>query len=523
MESPTSGTLTCLFTDIEGSTKRWEHHPSVMERAVKRHEEILRLAIEAESGYVFRTDGDAFKAVFVYASQALAAALRAQRALASEPWEEEIAPFLARIPLHTGAMELRDGDYVGASLNRAARLLSATHGGQILISLSTEELVRDNLPTDVTLLDMGEHRLRDLIHTERIYQVVVPDLPSAFRPLLTIDAHPNNLPRQTTALVGREGEVAAVCSLLRKSDVAFVTLTGPGGTGKTRLSLRVGAELLEEYPDGVWFVELAALSDPKLVISQTARTFGLVEQGGRPIIDSLKDYLREKRLLLILDNFEQIAEAAPQVGQLAQGAPDLKVLVTSRVPLRIRGEKEYPVPPLSLPDARHLPALEKLTQYEAVRLFIQRANDVKPDFKVTNDNAPAVAEICVRLDGLPLAIELAAARIKMLPPEALLSRLSQRLKLLAAGARDVPAGQQTLRNTIQWSYDLLSGEEQQLFWRMAPFSGGRTLEALEEVCNHDGQLAINMFDGVQSLLDKSLLQQRVGWRGGDTGSPLGWE
>jgi predicted ATPase len=426
--------------------------------------------------------------------------------------------------LHVGTAEERDSDFYGPSVNRAARLLSAGHGAQILISLPVKELVRDSLPAGVTLRDLGEHRLKDLTRPEHIYQVVVPGLPSDFPPLKTLDTQPNNLPLQLTSLVGREREVETVCSLLRKEDVHLLTLTGAGGTGKTRLSLQVGAELLEEFPDGVWLVELAALTDHTLVVSEMARTLGVVEQGGRPIIETLKDYLREKHLLLILDNFEQVTQAAPQAGQLLQVAPHVKVLVTSRVPLRVRGEKEYPVPPLSVPDPRHLPSLDELTQYEAVCLFIERATDVKPDFEVTNDNAPAVAEICVRLDGLPLAIELAAARVKMLPPEALLSRLSQRLKLLTGGARDLPARQQTLRNTIEWSYDLLNEGEKQLFWRMSPFSGGRTLQALEEVCNHDGRLQIEVLDGVQSLLDKSLLQQRVGGRGGGggDGEPRFW-
>ena len=517
MTSPPSGTVTFLFTDIEGSTKRWEQHPQAMQAALARHDLIMREAIHAHGGYIVKSMGDAFHAAFSNSIDGLAATLDAQSTLHAEVWEEVIAPLRVRMALHVGIAEERDRDYYGPSVNRAARLLSAGHGVQILISLPVKELVQDSLPAGVTLRDMGEHRLKDLTRPEHIYQVVVPGLPSDFPPLKTLDTQPNNLPLQLTSLVGREREVETVSSLLRKEDVHLLTLTGAGGTGKTRLSFQVGAELLEEYSDGVWFVELAALTDHTLVVSQIARTLGVVEQGSRPILETLKDYLREKHLLLILDNFEQVTQAAPQAGQLLQVAPQVKVVVTSRVPLRVRGEKEYPVPPLSVPDPRHLPSLDELTQYEAVCLFIERATDVKPDFEVTNDNAPAVAEICVRLDGLPLAIELAAARVKMLPPEALLSRLSQRLKLLTGGARDLPARQQTLRNTIEWSYDLLSEGEKQLFWRMSPFSGGRTLQALEEVCNHDGNLLIDVFDGVQSLLDKSLLQQRAGGRGGGGG------
>jgi len=520
------GTVTFLFTDIEGSTTRWEHYALAMKPAVERHDAILRQAIEESGGHVFRTEGDAFRAVFSSAPQALDAALRAQRAIAAEPWAQEIAPIKVRMALHTGAIEIRDGDYVGPSLNRMARLLSSASGGQTLLSMPTQLLVRGNLPSDVTLLDMGEHGLKDLIRPEHIFELVVPDLPSEFPPLRTLDNLPNNLPRQSTALIGREQETEAVCSLLRKPDVALVTLTGPGGTGKTRLALQVGAQLMDEYPDGVWLVGLAALSDPRLVVSETAHTLGLVEQGGTPIIDTLNDYLGEKRLLLILDNFEQVMQAANSVSRLLETALKLKVLVTSRVRLQLRGEHEYPVPPLSLPlDLGHLPPLYRLMRYEAVRLFVERATASKPDFEVTNENALAMAEICVRLDGLPLAIELEAARIKMLPPQALLSRLSQSLKLLTGGARDLPARQQTLHNTIQWSYDLLSTDEQQLFRRLAPFSGGRTLEALEQVCNYDGKLQVDVFDGVQSLLDNSLLQQRAGgWPGveGVEGEPRFW-
>jgi predicted ATPase len=417
-----------------------------------------------------------------------------------------------------------DGYFAQHSLSALARITATGHGDQVLLSQVTYELVIDRLPPGVTLLDMGEHRLKDLINPEHIFQLVIEGLPSDFPPLSTIDNRPNNLPRQTTALIGREQETAAVCSLLRKPGVALVTLTGPGGTGKTRLALQVGTVLLDDFPDGVWFVELSALSEQALVVSEIAHTLGLAEQGGRPIIDTLRDFLGEKRLLLILDNFEQVTEAAPRVGELLQAAPGVKVLVSSRTGLRISGEHEYGVAPLAVPDARHLPPLDRLARYEAVRLFVERAAAVKEGFQVTEDNAAAVAEICVRLDGLPLAIELAAARIKMLPPHALLSRLSQSLKLLTGGPRDLPARQQTLRNTIEWSYNLLSTDEQQLFRRMAPFSGGRTLEALEEVCNFDGKLQVDVFDGVQSLLDNSLLQQREGGQGGRgaEGEPRFW-
>lgn len=518
MPNPPSGTVTFLFTDIEGSTRHWEEQPEAMSAALARHDAILRQAIEAYSGFVFKTVGDAFCAAFPTPHYALAAALNIQRMLISEDWPTQVGQVKVRVALHTGVTEEREGDYFGQPVNRVARLLAAGHGGQVLLSLSTQELVRDNLPSGVSLADLGEHRLKDLIRPEHIFQLQAHHLPAEFPPLKTLDNRPNNLPFQPTPLIGREKELADIAALLHKPDVRLVTLTGPGGTGKTRLSLQAGADILDYYPDGVWFVELAALVEPKLVVSTIAATLGVKEAGGTPIIDTLKEHLKNRHMLLVLDNFEQVVSASPDVSKLIAAGGGMKILVTSRIPLHIRGEYEYAVPPLSLPDPKHLPPVERLTQYEAVRLFIERATAVKADFEITNSNAPAVAEICVRLDGLPLAIELAAARVKMLPPHVLLTRLSQRLKMLTGGARDLSARQQTLRGAIDWSYDLLDEGEKQLFSRMAVFQGGRTLEALEAVCNYDGQLQLDVFDGVQSLLDKSLLQQREG----SDGEPRFW-
>src|SRR5829696_5077666 len=509
MSSVPTGTVTFLFTDIEGSTKLWEKSPEAMQRALARHDQILREAVEERDGYVFKTVGDAFCCAFATAPDALEVSLFSQRALLSrEGWPEETGPLLVRMALHAGATEERDGDYFGSPVNRVARLLSAGHGGQVLLSLTAQELVRDQLPPDVELSYLGEHRLKDLFRPERVFQLVAPDLPVEFPSLKTLERYPNNLPLQLTPLIGREREIDEVCRRLRSPEVRVLTLTGPGGAGKTRLALQTGADLLEEFEDGVFFVSLATIIDPELVPSTIAGSLGLKEGAGQSLTETLEGYLQQKHLLLILDNFEQVLEGAPVVGELVRACPRLKVLTTSRIPLRLYGEREYPVPPLELPDPVHLPSLERLTQYEAVRLFVQRARAVKPDFEVTNQSAPAVAEICVHLDGLPLAIELAAARTKLLPPQALLSRLSNRLKLLKGGARNLPARQQTLRATIDWSYDLLTEEEKIFFGRLSVFSGGHTLEAAEEVCDPEGNL--DVLEVVGSLLEKSLLRREQG-------------
>jgi predicted ATPase/class 3 adenylate cyclase len=508
--SPPTGTLTFLFTDIEGSTKLWERNPEVMQTALARHDEILRGATEQHGGYVFKTVGDAFCCAFWTATDALDAALEVQRTLFGEEWEET-GPLKVRMALHTGAAEERDGDYFGPPLNRVARLLSAAHGAQVLLSLSTQELVRDQLPVGTTLRDLGEHRLKDLFRPERVFQLIAPDLPSEFPPLRTLEAYRTNLPLQPTPLVGREREVGEIADRVRSEEVRLLTLTGPGGTGKTRLALQAGADLLEGFDDGAFFIALATITDPAQVPSAIAGPLGLKESAEQPLLESLKSYLHHKHLLLVLDNFEQVLDGAPIVAELLAACAKLKILTTSRIPLRLYGEQEYPVPPLAAPDPRVLPPLKALTQYEAVRLFVERARAIKPEFAVTNESAPAVAEICARLDGLPLAIELAAARVRVLPPQKMLQRLDDRLKLLRGGARDMPTRQQTLRGTIDWSHDLLNGEEKALFARLSVFAGGRTLEAIEEICDPEGDL--DALEGVESLVEKSLLRQEKGPNG----------
>lgn len=500
-----TGTVTFLFTDIADSTTLWEQHPAAARVALTRHDELVEQIVAEHEGHIVRPrgEGDSRFAVFSRATDAVAAAAALQQALYAEHWLLR-TPLRVRMALHTGEADRRDGDYYGSAVNRCARLRAVAHGGQILVSAATQELVRDSLPSGIELHELGAHRLKDLTRPEQVFQLVAPGLAAEFPPLRSLDARPHNLPVQRDPLIGREREVAEVVALLRRPEIGLVTLTGPGGTGKTRLSQQIAAEMLDDFPDGAWFVDLAALSDPALVLSTIAQTLGLKELADQPIAEMLAASLRSKQLLLVLDNFEQVLAAAATLTTLLRTTERLKLLVTSRELLRLSGEQDYPVPPLALPDLERREPVERLSQYAAVALFIQRAQAVKPDFQVTNETAPAVAEICVRLDGLPLAIELAAARIRLLPAEALLRRLGNRLKLLTGGMRDQAARQQTLRAAIDWSYKLLTTEEQVLFAQLGVFVGGWTLEAAEAVCQQDD---LDLLDGIQSLLDKSLLRQ----------------
>jgi len=512
MSQPPTGTITLLFTDIEDSTRLLQrlgdHYPAIL----AAHQQLLRAAFERGSGYEVLTEGDSFFVAFERAGDAVGAAVAAQQALATHQWPDGIA-LRVRMALHTGEPSSTGDDYVGLDVHRAARLCAAGHGGQVLLSQTTHALVEHNLPAGVAARDLGTHRLKDLLRPERIFQLVIANLPDAFPPLKTLDAGLTNLPVQATALIGRERDIATARMLLRREDLRLLTLTGPGGTGKTRLALQVAAELLDTFADGVYFVTLAPINDPDLVTSTIVQTLGIREAGSLPLIERLKDHLRAKHMLLLLDNFEQVLQATSLVGQLLAAAPGLKILVTSRAALHLYGEREFLVPPLALPNVQQLPALDRLIQYDSVRLFIERAQAVKADFTVTNDNAPAVAEICVRLDGLPLAIELAAARSKLFPPQSLLARLNQRFKVLVGGAQDLPARQQTLRSAVDWSYNLLNAGEQALFRHLAVFVGGFTVDAAETVCGADAKLHMEVLDGLALLVDNSLLQQDAGLGG----------
>ncbi len=480
MQNLPRGTVTFLFTDIEGSTRLWHAYGETMPAAYERHDAMLRAAVLALGGVVYKTIGDAFQAAFPDAAAGVGAALDAQRALQAEDWPTP-EPLMIRMALHTGAVDpTPEGDYRSPVLNRLGRLLDAAHGQQVLVSQAAMELTRDLLPSGVRFIDLGEQRLKDLYRPEHVWQLGAPDLRVEFPALRTLDTRPNNLPTQLTQFIGREDDAARLSELLRRDDVRLVTLTGPGGIGKSRLSLQAAADLLDRFEHGVFLTMLDAITDPALVPGTIAQALGLRDTGEEAMATQLTDFLQDRRMLLVLDNLEQIIEAATFVGELLVAAPGVKILATSRTRLQITGEHEFPLRPFSLPDRRHADDVDTISQYESVRLFVERAEATRPTFRLTSDNAPAIAEICTRLDGLPLAIELAAARIRILPPEAMLGRLTARLPILTGGARNVPARQQTLRGAIAWSYELLTPEDRALYRRMAVFSGGATLEAVQQ-------------------------------------------
>ncbi len=499
------GTLTFLFTDIEGSTRLVQQLGDGWQAVLERHRQLLREAFAAVDGEELGTEGDSFFVTFRAASSALAAVIAGQRALAGESWPDGVS-VRVRMGLHTGEADFSDGTYIGLDVHRAARISAAGHGGQVLLSDTTRALVEPGLPPEISLRDLGTHRLRDLDAPEHLHQLVVPGLPSEFPALRTAEATPNNLPVQLTSFLGREREIAEISSLLERN--RLLTLTGPGGTGKTRLSIEVARRNMARFPDGVFFVSLSPLNEVELVAPTIAHALGLPDRGGRMPEERILDHVSDRHILLVLDNFEQLVPAAPLVNELLGKAANLSALVTSRETLHLYGEQEYAVPPLGVPSlGGRQPAAEAVSQYEAVALFIERAMAVKPGFQITNQNAPAVAELCVRLDGLPLAIELAAARIRILTPDAILRRLGDQLDLLSGGGSDRPERQKTLRGAIAWSYDLLDDRDRQLFAALSTFVGGTTFDAVEEICGPvvDG----DVLDGLSSLVEKSLVRQRL--------------
>ncbi|HET7678386.1 MAG TPA: AAA family ATPase [Candidatus Limnocylindrales bacterium] len=502
MSDRPSDTPTFLFTDIEGSTRLAAALDQEWPAVLSTHLEIVERAVTEAGGDIFGTEGDAVFARFGTARQALAAAAAAQRALSAQAWPGD-EPLRVRMGIHSGEVSSIRGQLVGLVLHRVARIAAAAHGGQVLISRAASDLASDALPKGATLRDLGEHRLKDLAEPERIFQLVLPDLPSEFPPPRTLDARNHNLPVQLTSFIGREREVAEARRLL--AGTRLLTLTGPGGTGKTRLSLQLAADASDDFPDGVWFVPLEAITDPGLVMSEVAATLRVPEMPGASALDRLAEHFAGRRVLLVLDNFEQVVGAAPDVAELVRRLPELSVVVTSRFVLRLAGEQEFPVPPLGVPDPT-TPLIDPMAAFEAVRLFVDRAMAARPDFRLNDENAAAVSEIVRRLDGLPLAIELAAARIRVLPPQAIRDRLDRALTLLAGGAGDLPDRQRTLRGAIAWSHDLLGPGERRLFAQLGIFMGGASLEQIEAVCDPPEETGNDILEGVTSLVEKSFLR-----------------
>ncbi len=504
MELP-NGVVTFLFTDIAGSTRLWEQSPEVMRQSLQRHDVLVEECIRNAGGLTIkpRGEGDSFFAVFNRATEAVTAARYLQLGIIQENWHPE-TPLSVRVALHTGEADLRDGDYYGTTVNRCARLRSIGHGGQVLLSHATYELVQDSLPDEITLQNLGRHRLRDLQRPEEVFQLLHPELPSDFPPLRSLNVIPNNLPQQLTSFVGREQETREVTQLLQTT--RLLTLTGAGGCGKTRLALQAAAAVLEDYADGVWFIDLAPVNDPNLIPQTVAEALNVKEEPGNSLNQTLLDFLCDKSILLVFDNLEHLMQSRDLLAHLLQRSnPQLRVLVTSREILRTPGETILRVPSLSIPSTSHLPTLDSLTQYEAVRLFVERAVVARPSFLVTSENAPAVAQICHRLDGIPLAIELAAARVRVLTVEQINERLDERFRLLTGGSRTLLPRQQTLRALLDWGYNLLTEAEKTLCYRLSVFGGGWTLDAAESVCAGEGIDEFEVLDLLSALIDRSMV------------------
>ena len=505
---PRTGTVTFLFTDIEGSTRLWEKDPARMSAALAGHDALARNAVEAHGGTVVKTTGDGMYAAFDDPVGALNATVALQRALADHATTND-GPLRVRCGLHAGVVEHRDNDFYGPTVNRAARIMSVAHGGQVLLSQAVVDCILEVLPPAVSLRDLGKVRLKDLATPEHVYQLAHPDLRQNFPALRSLEATPNNLPQQVTSFIGRAREMADVKQWL--GNTRLLTLLGVGGIGKTRMSLQVAAEVLDEYADGVWLVELAPVSDPRQVVQAVASVLGVKEEPGRPVFEVLVAQMHDREQLLLLDNCEHLTSACAElVNVLFQAAPKLRVLATSREPLHVAGETIYQVRPLSVPDPSMKLGVGDLTDFEAVQLFVERARAVQPKFLPTTQNAAQVAAICRRLDGIPLALELAAARVRTLAVADIAERLSDRFRLLTGGAGTVLPRQQTLRACIDWSYELLSRAERALFGRLSVFAGGFTLAAAEVVGAGREIEHSSVLDLLAQLVDKSLVEIDAG-------------
>jgi predicted ATPase/class 3 adenylate cyclase len=502
-ENTLSGILTFLFTDLENSTLLWDRYPDLMQEVSARHDNVLRRAFEDNRGRVVKTTGDGFHVVFESPADGISAALAGQEAIAAEEWPPEIRTLKVRMGLHSGESKARDSDYYGTELNRAARVMGIAHGGQILVSNAAAGLLRGRLPDSAALIDLGIHRLRGLVDPEHVYQLTHPRLETDFPPLQSSLTNPNNLPTQLTSFIGRAMELQEVERLLESK--RLLTLLGPGGTGKTRLMLQAASDMVEQFSDGVWLVELAPHNSPELVAEKTADVLGVRGQPDHPMVDSLVTYLRHKETLLLLDNVEHLILASADLAERLLGAcPQVKILVTSREALSIDGEATFQVPSLSLPAADVANASD-LEIAEAAQLFLERARAVHPDFKLTASNVPAVAEIVRRLDGIPLALELAAARLKVMSAEGIAARLNDRFHLLVGGHRTALPRQQTLQALIDWSWNLLEESEQILLRRLSVFSGGWILEDAQQVAGDVPLDEFAVLDNLEALVDKSLV------------------
>ncbi|MGR4065294.1 MAG: ATP-binding protein [Vulcanimicrobiaceae bacterium] len=498
-----TGAVTFVFTDVEGSAQRWDRDRAPMERAIRRHDELIRAAIDDHGGHVFKTIGDAFCAVFNRPEDAVAAILGAQRALGKEDFSA-VDGLRVRAAIHTGTADERGGDYFGPAVNRVARLLAIGHGGQVLVSGVTADLVQGELPSQASLRDLGEHRLKDLARPEYVYQLLAPDLTAEFPPLRSLESLPNNLPSQMTSFIGRDAEIAEITTLVEQH--RLVTLTGSGGVGKTRASLQVAANMLDGSGDGVWLIELAPLSSGDYIPSTVAQALGIkLDPEGNPA-ENLAVALKSKQMLLVFDSCEHLVEAASQViGAILHRCPKIKVLASSRQGLGLQGEAAYRMPSLTLPDSSTNLTTANAATFAAVALFAERASAADNHFALTDENAPMIADICRRLDGIPLAIELAASRVKMLSPRQLRERLDERFRVLTGGSRDTLPRQQTLRAMIDWSHDLLDERERVLFRRLGIFANGFTLEGAVAVGSGEDLDELDVFDVLASLVDKSLV------------------